>query len=134
MRILVVEDDVGLQEQLVEVLKKISPQISVDTNDSADETITWMDSQRLNPKFGYELIIADVSLSGKRTGFDLWRVCCEQHPNTEFMFISGISSVEFLKRVAVEGDPDRCPPFLCKPFTLAEFKNLVLQLVGSKLD
>lgn len=134
MRILVVEDDQMLQEQLVDVLKKMSSQVVVDTNESADETITFMESQRLNPKFGYDLIIADVALSGTRNGFDLWRVCSEQNPDTEFMFISGISSVEFLKRVAIEGDPDRCPPFLCKPFTLQEFRNLVMQLVGSRLD
>lgn len=129
MRVLIVEDDETFRAELIKVFAKIDPEIQVSTAENAEETIGFMDSQHLNPNFGYDLIISDVTLNGAATGFDLWRVCSDRYPSTYFVFMSGISAFEFLEKLKNE---PRCPPFLTKPFVLSQFKNLIREVLDHK--
>ncbi len=131
MRILIVEDDLALQTELTKLLTTIDSSISAESADNVDETISLMESQQLNPHFGYDLILADVSVQGQSNGFDLWKVCSKLYPKTYFVFMSGISAGEFLEKI--KNDP-RCPPFLNKPFTLREIKKLVNDVLEQKIE
>ena len=127
MKVLIVEDEPALQVQLVQIVQGMGSDFKVDSSVSADDTIQFMETQKLNPHYGYDLIVSDVSLEGKHDGFDLWRACKEQFPQTRFIFISGIPVTDFLEKV--QDDP-ACPPYLSKPFSLSDFKLLVKDVLG----
>ena len=127
MRILIVEDDLELQEMITALLHRIDPQIEVDTAVNGEETIGLMSSQILNPKFNYDLIISDVTLEGSATGFDLWKFCSKKFPSTYFVFMSGISQVEFFDKLK---DDPQCPPFLSKPFVMEKFRELINEVMS----
>ena len=129
MRVLLVEDDLVLQGILADLITKLDESIELETATSADEIILIMKSQALNPNFGYDLIISDVKLNGEATGFDLWNVCSYFCPSTFFVFIAGLSTMEFVEKL--QKDP-RCPPFLTKPFKRAQFARLLEQVMEHK--
>lgn len=126
MRILIVEDDETLRELLLKALQKTLPLAEIDTADTADEIISFMNTQVHNPNFHYTLIISDVKLAGDNTGFDLWKMTEAHYPNTLFLFISGLSVVEFLEQFKAGL---KCPPFLSKPFSLQEFEAIIQSLL-----
>ncbi|MBI2711877.1 MAG: response regulator [Bdellovibrio sp.] len=126
MRFLLVEDDAALREMIMEALLDFLPDCEIDTADSADEIAPTMMSQALNPKFHYDLIISDVTLQGSMTGFDLWKVTETQFPHTEFLFISGISTLQFLEKT--QGS-QRLPVYLAKPFLIEELIRIVSELL-----
>jgi DNA-binding NtrC family response regulator len=130
MRVLLVEDDASLRELLFDALVKVLPDAEIDTANTADEIISFMNTQVDNPKFHYQLIISDVRLTGESSGFDLWRITESLYPKTRFLFMSGLSTLEFLQHV--EGD-SKCPPFLAKPFQIKDFQQLVRQLLEEDL-
>mgnify|MGYP000119574979 CR=1 FL=1 len=129
MRILIVEDEIDLQTALESLIKASFPQSEIEAVSNIDETISWMKSQQLNPNFGFDLILADVSLQGEYTGFDLWKICSEMYPNTHFVFMSGISTQEFMEKLK---DDPKCPPFLSKPFTAKQVKELLKRVMDSR--
>ena len=129
MRVLIVEDDVALQTALEVVLKRIDAEMTVDCASSSDQAISQIAQKKADEGEEYDLIVSDVSLESGPSGFDLWKYCCEAFPSTYFVFMSGISVLEFLDRLK---DEPSCPPFLTKPFSEAKFRSLIQEVMKNR--
>jgi DNA-binding response OmpR family regulator len=107
--ILVVEDESGVRELLVEVLREAGFQIVEAA--TADAAIRLLDLK------GLSLIVTDVNLPGQLNGIDLAFAARHERPGIPVIFISGKPSN--LEEAHTLGDP---AAFLLKPFS---FKTLV---------
>ena len=108
-RVLIVEDDITMQPLWKYVIEISAPGASikwVTTEEGAEKII----AHRLHMSEEFDLIIADIFLSGSRTGIDLWKRYGEG--NTQFLLMSAVSPTKFAKLV---GDGEPTPLYVQKP-------------------
>ena len=108
-RVLIVEDDVTMQPLWKYVIETSAPGASikwVTTEEAAEKII----AHRLHMAEEFDLIIADIFLSGSRTGIDLWKRYGSG--NTQFLLMSAVSPTKFAKLV---GDGEPTPLYVQKP-------------------
>lgn len=122
-KVFIVEDDIELSAMIDRILKTIDPSVRIDWATSAEEAITRLNGTALtNGNPPYDLIIADIFLEGPKTGLDFWRRCSEDFPDIPLVITSGLSLDKYFK---VVGHDTISPPFLSKPFTVGECRNLL---------
>ncbi len=107
--ILVVEDESGMREVLVELLREAGFEI-VET-DSAEEAVELLD------RGGCEIIVTDINLPGRLDGIDLALAARKSRPRIPVIFMSGRPAK--LAEAHALGAP---AAFLQKPFS---FKTLI---------
>jgi response regulator of citrate/malate metabolism len=121
-RAFIIEDDVELSAILENVLYSIDPNIQIDWAASAEEAMARIKERvkktRENP---YDIIVADIFLEGKATGIDFWEMCREDMPETAIVITSALSMENFFRGLGTEAIS---PPFLQKPFTVGECRQL----------
>lgn len=126
--VFVIEDDPEMFTLLERVLRGIDPTVEVDWALSAEEAIDQLVSRIRRRKNllreaepPYDLIVADIFLHGNKTGVDLWRTCTELFPRIPIVVTSGMSMEKFFRTL---GDTAVSPPYLAKPFSIGECKDL----------
>jgi DNA-binding response OmpR family regulator len=120
--VLVLEDDLCLKTVLVRMLQMIDPGIEVCWTTTGAEAMREMASHLKSAGSPFHLVIADISTPGEKSGLDLWNTCALRFPKTPFLFISAMPVDAFLRLL---GTNRLCPPFLPKPFSLGECRQIV---------
>jgi len=120
-RVLIVEDDLGLKTIMSRILRQIQPEHLVDWAMSAEKALSFIEDRAKDYDTFYDLVIADIGLPGRISGIDLWRRFRREHPTTGFIFSSAMPVDCFLRTIG----NDICPPFLTKPFSPGECKQVV---------
>jgi response regulator of citrate/malate metabolism len=116
-RILVVEDDPGMQKILRYMLEKIDQQNIVRTAGTAEEGFALLQDSAVEDKL-YDLAIVDLQLPGS-DGVLLWEVAMRRF-SIQFLFVSGVSYEQWVKRT--EGV--KAPLWLLKkPVTEVELRR-----------
>lgn len=122
-RILIVEDDTTLRPLLEYIIARATVQSSVvwaTTEEDAERTL----SKAIRNHNNIDIVLADVFLSGQRTGLDLWSRY--RHSKIPFVFMSAISNERFDTLIGNEG---LIPIYLQKPIhaeTLVEILRFYL--------
>lgn len=126
-RILIVEDDITLEPFWMTAVHKVDPRAE----------ITWVVSEKdaereirhsLKKKAPFDLIIIDLFLAGPQTGIDLWEVAGEGL-RSKMILTSGIHPEKFRRYF---DDLSVAPPFLQKPYSLAECVETLRWMLGTE--
>ena len=121
-RIFVLEDDLELGALIEHVLRSIDSRVHLDWATNADWAMAELNRAMVDgTSFPYDLIVADIFLEGKTTGIDFWRTCQELFPDVPVLVTSALSLDRFFSTV---GRQSICPPYLQKPFTTRECKQV----------
>lgn len=126
VRVLIIEDDYGLQTALTRALRKMNPDINIEWVSSADEALGLLGNTDLSTDERYDLIISDIFLPGKLSGLQLWEACEATRQSTPVLLMSGMGVEEFFRAI---GRNTIAPPFLPKPFALGEFTQITESLL-----
>jgi DNA-binding NtrC family response regulator len=124
--VLVIEDDVSSDLILREILMGISKDMKVTSINNAEEALRHLAHETAAHR-AYDLIVADIFLSGKATGIDLWAACRELLPRTPVLMTSGISMLQFFATI---GRDEIAPSFLPKPYELTECRHLIRSMLS----
>ncbi len=126
-KFLVVEDDFAAQPVWEKIIKMVDPKALIfwaTSEEGAEKLIVS------RAKYGdaFDFVIADIFLSGPKTGIDLWkRFGNESMP---FLFISSITHNKFAEMI---GDrQDLYPTLIRKPFNVRECVDSLFALLKSK--
>lgn len=126
-RILVVEDDISYEPLWRKVFEEVDPEIEYSWCTSANEAQKILEKTLRDGEY-WDLVIADIFLSGSRTGLDLWERCGEPVEN---MII--VSSVDYSKLLDYIGSTSTPPVYLKKPLNLKECVSAVSDFVAGDL-
>jgi len=121
-KVLVLEDDLCLKTMLTRLLQMIDPNMEILWKTTGDQAIEDLNHHLKSEGNPYDLVIADISTPGERSGLDFWQLCRLRFPKMAFLFISSMPVDRFLKTL---GSNMLCPPFLPKPFTVGECRQIV---------
>ncbi|MFZ9594930.1 MAG: response regulator [Bdellovibrionia bacterium] len=135
LNVFILEDDRDLIPVFRRVLESIGPQVGLSVACSVDEAIDHLRKTHPTvtsqaglcpevsekPSCGYDLIIADIFLEGESTGLDFWHTCQKLYPGTPVIITSGMPVDQFFSSL---GRNTVSPPFLAKPFSLGECKQI----------
>ena len=124
--VFIVEDDHACETILNRTIRSIDPSAHVEWEESAEQAILALEKDSANGK-KYDLIIADIFLSGKYTGLELWEACQGKYPDTPILIISSLPVNLFLDRI---GRRAIAPPFLPKPFHVGECRQIIEGLLA----
>jgi DNA-binding NtrC family response regulator len=125
--VFVIEDDLELSTIMDRILRSIDPEIHLSWATSVDEALAALSLATLQRHARpYDLIIADVFLEGERTGLDLWKFCHLEYPDVQWVLTSGSG---FEGCLSSFGADNECPPFLHKPFSANEARQLFQDLL-----
>jgi CheY-like chemotaxis protein len=126
--LLVVEDDLAAQDIWQKILGAVCPTALVRwarTEEGAEMQIR----NRLKTGGGFDLVIVDIFLAGKKTGIDLWRrYGCGP---TRFLFASCVSPGQFASMIDDAKGECRMPILLDKPLKLSDCVEAVRNALGS---
>jgi len=123
LSVLVVEDDRALANLLEQVLQSIEPRIHVDRTASAEGAIALLKRNEGSSRgYPYDLVLADISLEGERSGIDLWKLCQEKFSRMPIVVTSAMGTDKFLHAI---GPNAISPAFLPKPFFIGECRQML---------
>jgi hypothetical protein len=124
-RILILEDDLTFKPLWMNAIKLSCPEAHVDwvqAEEAAERCI------KVRRKLGqkYDLVVADIFLSGRKTGIDLWSKFGDVIEN--FIFVSSLPREKF--DVLISAEEYAYPIYLQKPLRAATCADLIKQLLG----
>lgn len=126
-KVLIVEDDVSLTNLLTRVIEDIAPNVEVDWATSGEEAENYLKKEgEIYGARPYDLVIADIFLEGDITGLDIWKLCDTSYPETNILVTSSLPVERFVSCLKNEF---ACPPYLPKPFTMAECIEAINEFV-----
>ena len=111
--ILVVEDDLGMREILVETLEE--EEYVVRSASSVDEALS------LTPKFSFDILVTDIRMAGP-DGVEGFVLLKSKLPKLRCICITGYLSDDVSRRAVEVGVDD----FVFKPFHLVDISSAVL--------
>jgi DNA-binding NtrC family response regulator len=126
-RVLIVEDDHACETILKQVVHSVDPDARVDWVDSAEAAALTIVQERTKGA-PYNLVIADIFLTGKLTGVDLWKIYEEFSPSPPIVLTSSLSIPRFFDTV---GTGPEVPAYLPKPFYAEECRWVVRRFLAS---
>jgi len=128
MKILVVEDDENIiilvKQALHHVLRDVQVDIVSSLESAINKVIKLDDDQQTIP---YSLIIVDIFLEGRGTGFDLIKVINLIYPNIPFLVMTSLK-LYFVEECLAEVKSNHMT-YLRKPFLLEDFKQAINSLM-----
>jgi DNA-binding response OmpR family regulator len=130
-KVMVLEDDLCLETLLNRVFYAIDPEIEVHWVTTGDQAIADLADALGNGRNPYDLIVADISTPGKQSGLDFWRLCRLHCRKVPFVFISSMPVDQFLRLL---GPSVQCPPYLPKPFSVGECRQVIEGLLAYGRD
>jgi response regulator of citrate/malate metabolism len=121
-RVLVIEDDMELTTILERVLRVIDSKVQIEWATSAEEATSKLVNRARHTKGPpYDLIVADIFLEGNETGLDLWKLCAQAFPDVPIVITSALPIDKYFTAI---GQDMITPPFLAKPFTASECRQV----------
>ena len=117
---LVLEDDVGLQVILLQILRRLDPEMEITWTTSARLAINKLSDKE------FDLVLVDIFLDGSATGLDLIRCVETRHPYTPMVIMSGMPYDDFIKAL---GKKTPSSPFIPKPLDTGK----CIQVLGAAL-
>lgn len=124
-RFLIVEDDYGMQDIWEKIVLAVDPQAKIRWSTSGEGAEKQI-RDRMNTKEDFDLVIADIFLTGDLSGVDLWKKY--GHFGTPFVFASSVSTDRF-ERMVGRRRREQSPFLLQKPLNPADcIENLRLLL------
>jgi len=126
-RVFIVEDDPMSMEILHGLILDIDPDAEIDWSKSAEGALDLIEEDK-NAGRDYDLIIADIFLSEKETGLDLWKRCLEKFNGIPLVITSALPLHQYFSTV---GQEIHAPTFLAKPYQLNECRALLEGLLGT---
>lgn len=119
-KILVVEDEFGLQEVLRDIFQMEGYEVQVAVNgDEGYEAYT---------RFRPDLVFTDVVMP-KMTGLELVRKIREVEPDVKVIYISGFFGIKSLKRELEEDVSRHGCPTIAKPFRISHMLEVVKEVL-----
>lgn len=111
LSVLIVEDDITMQPIWEAVLREVSPLVSIKWSKSEEGAEILM-NQKISADQDFDLVVADIYLSGFKTGIDLWEKY--RFSDSLFLFTSSMGIKDFA--VAIKKyENDYVPFFMKKP-------------------
>lgn len=126
LSVLIVEDDIAMQPIWEAVLREVSPQVSIKWSKSEEGAEILM-NQKISNDQDFDLVIADIFLSGFKTGIDLWEKY--RFSDSLFLFTSSMGIKEFANTVK-KYENDYVPFFMKKPIK----KNIAVETIKAMLS
>lgn len=123
-RILVVEDDPTFKpiwNYILESADRHSRLTWANSVDAAEEKM----QRAFDQGRGFDLVIADIFLSGNKTGFDLWQEYEAQLVGRMLM----VSSLDRLKMMRLMSGHSNPPPYIRKPLVLEECIETIYEML-----
>lgn len=119
---LVIEDDEQLFPVMSAALKEALPGIRMDWVVSAEQGL--LKARKLD----YEIIIADVFLSGRQTGISFWKTLRNLNADTPVIITSSMSIETFLRLLGKEAEAP--PAYVRKPIKVEQLKEIIQGLMN----
>lgn len=119
--VLIVEDDEAMVRLIRDILKEEG--LGVSAAGSGEEALELLE------KYDYKLIILDIALSGKLTGWDVFKKLKDNQRTSNIPII--ISSVYDDKNMASQSGIEN---YLVKPFDLKQLANMVKKALNGNLS
>ncbi|MBI4127933.1 MAG: response regulator [Parcubacteria group bacterium] len=131
IRALIIEDDELQGEVLIRSLQSINRNLEIEWAFSIEEVLLAFVRAPRAGRNPYDLIVADVYLPGDKTGLDLWKICREDFPNIPFILISGMQTIDFMRKAfgPADGDNMLFPCYFQKPFAVDELRSVAEDLL-----
>jgi len=126
-KFLVVEDDFAAQPIWEKIIKSVDTQAVIRWATS-EEGAEKLINERQKKGDAFDFVIADIFLSGPKTGVDLWKKFGSSA--MQFLFISSITHNKFLEMTGKA--EEQCPMLIRKPFNLRECVDGVSHLLESR--
>jgi DNA-binding NtrC family response regulator len=131
LRVFILEDDQDLLPVFEKILHSIDPLYCMDTASSVEAAIQILEKKnREASESPYDLIVADIFLEGESDGLDFWHTCEKLYPDTPVIITSGMPMDQFFARL---GNQRISPPFLAKPFSMGECKQIFEGMLKYKM-
>lgn len=125
--ILIVEDDRDLIEVLKILMRDVFPTAEVETATNIEEAIRLLSSGRPKPvNLPYDLVFADIFLSGPGTGLDILRLCRTVYPELHLLLSSAMPRSQLVNLLRGEEIPAN---YLEKPFSLDDCREKIKSAV-----
>ncbi len=125
--ILIVEDDKDLIEVLKILMRDVFPTAEVETATNIEEAIRLLSPGRSRPIYTpYDLVYADIFLSGPGTGLDILRLCRTVYPGLHLLLSSAMPRSQLANLLRGEEVPTN---YLEKPFSLEDCKEKIKSAV-----
>ena len=128
LSVLIVEDDFAMQPIWESVLREVSPQVSIKWSKSEEGAEILM-NQKITQDQDFDLVIADIYLSGFKTGIDLWEKYL--FSDSLFLFTSSMWIKEFAN-VIKKYENDYVPFFMKKPIKKAVAVETIKAMLSFK--
>jgi response regulator of citrate/malate metabolism len=125
-KIMIIEDDRACEMILRQVIQSLEGDAVIDCEESAERAALAID-KKANEGRNYDLVIADIFLSGQRTGLEFYQNCREKFPDVPILIISSLAPQRFFESI---GRHSIAPPFLEKPFYIGECRQLIEGLLS----
>jgi DNA-binding NtrC family response regulator len=123
-RVLVAEDEPDLHSVIEHILKPFGCEIQFETQ--IDRAVKAVLKNR------YDLIVADHTFGqSAKNGLDLFNLCEQKIPGVPFVLMSGFPADVFDSLVKLGKS---LPPFLSKPFSVAECRGILEKAIASEPD
>jgi DNA-binding response OmpR family regulator len=130
LHVFVVEDDVDLSTVLDRILRMIDPKVHIEWATSAEEAKARLLSRSATGlSTPYDLMIVDIFLEGAENGLDFWKMVKNHFPEVPLVITSALPVDQYLHHLGVDAG---LPPFLAKPFTVNECKQLLKSILRKK--
>jgi DNA-binding NtrC family response regulator len=117
-RVLIVEDNLGTQSLLRNMLLGVDATLDVHCVSTAEAAFRSLNAAKSEER-PYEVVVADVNLPGS-SGLVLWDVARLQHPTLDFCFVSGMSYADWCRQLAKRSE---WPPFMQKPISQTKLRQ-----------
>jgi DNA-binding response OmpR family regulator len=131
LHVFVVEDDVDLSTVLDRILRMIDPKVHIEWATSAEEAKARLTSRSAQSTHTtpYDLMIVDIFLEGAENGLDFWKMVKQHYPEVPLIITSALPVDQYLTSLGVDAG---LPPFLAKPFTVNECKQLLKSVLRNR--
>ena len=111
-RLLLVEDDVGVADVAMELLKGLG--LEVQAVETGPEALALLEVER------FDIMLSDVVMPGGMTGIELARACTRNHPDMRIVLTSGYAG-----GAVDEALTDAPWPFLRKPYSADQLGRIL---------
>lgn len=126
LSVLIVEDDFAMQPIWESILRDVAPLVNIKWSKSEEGAEILM-NQKINKDQDFDLVIADIYLSGFKTGIDLWEKY--RFSDSLFLFTSSMGIKEFAQTIK-KYENDYVPFFMKKPIK----KNVAVETIKAMLS